>query len=114
MKKEMYLLHGVEELVAAPALQLPVIVVLLAPPDTKRAIAATAAPEKPASTELDLAAVDAVHGLCDQVPVRLGVEVLGPAPSHMHILEVAVVLAGLQEQHAHILVLSQTAGNDTS
>lgn len=111
---DIYLLHGLKELVAAPALELPVIVVLLAPPDTQRAVAATAAPEEPASTELDLAVVDAVHGLCDQVPVRLRVEVLGPAPSHVHIFEIAVVLPGLQEQHAYVLVLSQTAGNDAS
>ena len=113
-KREGYLLHRLEELISAPALQAPVIIVLFAAADAEGAIAPTTAAEEPASTELDLAVIDPRHRLGDQVPVGLRVEVVGPTAGHMYVLEVTVMLARLEQQDTHILVLSQTAGDDAS
>lgn len=73
-----YLLHIVEELLAAPALQFPVIIVLLATTNTQGAIAPTASAQESTPTEFDLAIVDAGHGRSDEVPVCLGIEVVRP------------------------------------
>lgn len=71
--------HVLEELIAAPAGHSPVIVILLRASNAQRAVASRRAAEELASAELDPAAVDAGSGLGDDVPVRLLVEVLGPA-----------------------------------
>lgn len=72
-------LHIFEELLATPALQFPVIIVLLATADTQSAVAATASAKKSATTQFNLAIVYARHGRSHEIPICLGVEVVGPS-----------------------------------
>lgn len=73
------LAHGREEFLPAPSLEAPVVVVLFGPSDTQRAVASTAAAQKPTPAELDLPVVDAIHRRRDDIPVRLGIEVVRPS-----------------------------------
>lgn len=84
--EETDLLHVLEELLAAPAGHVPVIVVLLGSPDGEGAIAAGGAAQELAPAELHLAVVDAGTLLRDDVPVGLLVKVLGPATERHEVL----------------------------
>lgn len=80
--------HVFEELLSAPSLQSPVIVVLLAPTNAKSAIASTAATKELSSAELDLAVVHTRHRRGNNVPVGLRVEILRPACPQVNTQEI--------------------------
>ena len=73
------LLHVFEHLIASPLIQLPVIVILLGAPYTKRAVHATRSTKEASSADLDLAVVYLGHGLGNDVPVCFLIEILAPS-----------------------------------
>lgn len=56
--------------------------------------------------DFDLPVVSTWIGLCDQVPVGLGIEVLTPSTSHLHILHVFTICPGLNEQNGDMWIFS--------
>lgn len=75
-----------EEFLTTPTSQSPIIKILLAAANAKRAVTATATTQEPASAELDLPVIDSFHWWSDHAPIGFGVEVIRPATccQHMH------------------------------
>lgn len=75
----MYLGHILEELLATPALETPVVVVLLGAPNAESPVASRAATKELASAQLHLAVVDGGLLFRDDIPIGFKVEEFGPA-----------------------------------
>ncbi len=84
---------------------LPIVIVLLTPTHAQGPVDARGTAQKLAPAEFDLSPVDAGHGHRHQVPVRVRVEILGPAADHVHVFELAVVRPGLDQEDAHVAVV---------
>lgn len=100
-----HLSHIFKEVIAGPAFESPIVVILLGTPKTQGTIAATATSKKLATAQLDLAIVDALHRRSDKIPVSLRVEVVRPTTSHVDIFHVLAVLSSLDEENADFRVL---------
>lgn len=74
-----YFTHILEEFLATPAIETPIIEVLFRATDTERAITPGAASKVLASAQFDLAVVNARSLVRNDVPVRFLVEELRPA-----------------------------------
>lgn len=73
-----YLVHALEELITTPALEAPVVIVLLRTTDDKGTVASRATAEELASAQLDLSVAGSAIWLRDDVPISLLVKVPGP------------------------------------
>ena len=93
---------------------LPVIIVLLASSDDECSVHPRAATKELASAQLDLSTVDTIHRFSDDVPVGLRIEVLGPAANHVHIFEVLVVWASLNNEDRGTGFFSEPTGYDAA
>lgn len=74
-----------EEFLTTPTSQPPIIKILLAAADTKRAITTTAATQESTSAELDLSVIDSFHGRSNHVPIGFAVEIIRPATCYQHV-----------------------------
>jgi hypothetical protein len=104
--------YNVEDIYAHERL-LPVIVVLLRSsdaqgaicrtsattrrPDTCRLTDATGTTKELATAQLDLPTVDTLHRWSDQIPIQFGVEILGPASSHVYVFEIFVMWSSFDD-----------------
>ena len=74
-----HLAHVSEHVIASPAGELPVIVVLPGAADAEGTVDAGRSAQELAAAQIDLAVVDAASRLGDDVPVGLAAKVLRPA-----------------------------------
>lgn len=122
--------HVLEDFIAAPTIETPIIIVLLGTPNTKRPITSAGTTKELPSTQCNSSAINPVRGFALQVPICFGIEVLAPSVQakvgkqnmgerggdledlparHVHILKLFVVLSGFDEKDRCIGVFGKSA-----